>query len=156
MQQPSPIYGAPVAQYAGFLPRFGAYLIDGLIISVVDFILFAIVGVMIGLMSRSNSAGAVAGILIVLVYGAIICITLGYFSYFESSEKQATFGKQAIGLKVITVDGNRLTFMHALGRTLAKIFGMMLCYAGPLAVLFTEKKQGLHDMVANTLVVTTK
>ena len=42
---------------------------------------------------------------------------------------------------------------RALGRNLAKILsGLILCI-GFLMVAFTGKKQGLHDMIAGTLVV---
>ncbi len=71
----------------------------------------------------------------------------------ESSEKQATLGKMAVGIKVIDMHGKRISFLHATGRNFAKIISVAICMIGYLMIIFTEKKQGLHDMIAGTLVV---
>ena len=41
--------------------------------------------------------------------GIFFFIALAYYSYFESSDSQATFGKQVMHLKVFDENGNRLT-----------------------------------------------
>lgn len=82
-----------------------------------------------------------------------IAITWGYFAYFESSEKQATFGKQAMNIKVVSDAGQRLTFMNALGRVAAKVISSAICCIGYLMILFRSDEKGLHDMLANTYVV---
>jgi uncharacterized RDD family membrane protein YckC len=46
-------------------------------------------------------------------------ITL-YFALLESSAQQATWGKRKMGLRVVGSDDARLSFAHALGRTLLK------------------------------------
>jgi uncharacterized RDD family membrane protein YckC len=76
-----------------------------------------------------------------------------YFAYFESSEKQATFGKQAMNIKVVTNSGQRLTFPNALGRVVSKILSSLLCCIGYLMILFRADEKGLHDLLANTYVV---
>ena len=76
-----------------------------------------------------------------------------YFAYFESSEKQATFGKQAMNIKVVSDSGHRLTFLNALGRVVAKILSSLLCCIGYLLILFRADDKGLHDLLANTYVV---
>jgi uncharacterized RDD family membrane protein YckC len=79
--------------------------------------------------------------------GLLLAILLfwAYFAYFESSEKQATLGKQALGLMVIDLNGNRLDFTKATIRYFSKlIFGGILLI-GYILIGFTEKKQGLHD-----------
>ena len=52
-----------------------------------------------------------------------------------------------------TVDGQRITFMRATGRHFAKILSGLLLLIGYLMVLWTARKQGLHDMMAKCLVV---
>jgi uncharacterized RDD family membrane protein YckC len=159
MQQPSPIYGAPPVPYATFLERVGALLLDNLILLVGDMIIlgiFAILGGIITAASRNNAGAGAAVFLGLIGYVLVIVFTLGYFAYFNSSERQATPGMRIVGIKVTTVNGDRLSLGHALVRHLALILGMSLCYAGPLVMLFTEKKQALHDLMCGTLVVSAK
>jgi uncharacterized RDD family membrane protein YckC len=118
----------------------GAALIDGLIV-----ILLALpVGLVLGL------AGAGEGYL-----GNIAGIVVGwlYFALMESSEKQATLGKQALGIQVTGLDGERITFGRATGRHFAKWLSSITLGIGYIMAAFTERKQCLHDMVANCLVV---
>ena len=123
------------ADYAGFWKRFAAALVDGVIISVIDSILFRLLG----------GAGSGIGLL----------VFLGYFTYFESSERQATPGKMLLGIKVIDLEGNRLTPGRALGRNAAKILSAIIFFIGYIMAAFTARNQALHDLIANTLVIKT-
>jgi len=70
----------------------------------------------------------------------------------ESSSYQATLGKMIFGMKVTDLNGNRISFERATGRHFAKwLSGLVLCI-GYIMVGFTERKQGLHDLLAGTLV----
>ena len=75
-----------------------------------------------------------------------------YFALLESSERQATFGKMALGLKVTDLNGNRISFGQAVGRNLAKYISLVTLLIGYIMAGFTERKQALHDMIASTLV----
>ncbi|QAU24156.1 RDD family protein [Dyella sp. M7H15-1] len=76
-----------------------------------------------------------------------------YFAICESSSWQATVGKLALGMRVTDLNGARISLGRALGRYGGKfISGLLLCM-GFLMVAFTQRKQGLHDMFANTLVL---
>jgi uncharacterized RDD family membrane protein YckC len=70
----------------------------------------------------------------------------------ESSSYQGTLGKMIFGLKVTDLYGNRISFERATGRNFAKILSAMILGIGYLMVAFTERKQGLHDLLAGTLV----
>jgi uncharacterized RDD family membrane protein YckC len=70
-----------------------------------------------------------------------------------SSDRQATVGKIAVGLKVTDLYGQRISFARATGRHFAKILSAMVLFIGYIMVAFTERKQGLHDILAGTLVV---
>jgi uncharacterized RDD family membrane protein YckC len=74
----------------------------------------------------------------------------------ESSSWQAMLGKRALGIIVTDENGNRLTFGRATGRYWAKFLSYFILMIGFLMAAFTPKKQALHDMVANTLVVVGK
>ena len=71
----------------------------------------------------------------------------------ESSSRQATLGKMALGLKVSDLKGNRISFARASGRHFAKIVSGMILLIGYIMAGFTNRKQALHDMIAETLVL---
>ena len=71
----------------------------------------------------------------------------------ESSARGATLGKMAMGLRVVTNDGQRLSFMNATGRYFAKFISAILLLVGFIMIGFTDRKRGLHDMMASTLVI---
>jgi uncharacterized RDD family membrane protein YckC len=76
-----------------------------------------------------------------------------YFAGMESSPLRATIGKLAVGLYVTDMQGRRISFSKATGRFFGKLLsGAILCI-GFMMAGWTEKKQGLHDMMADTLVL---
>jgi len=151
---------------AGFLLRFVAYIIDYIIIWVVQaFVAIPILG-MAGItfarnmenMSSMNEGevfGMIAGMMAAAAATAVLTTVLVvlYFTLMESSNYQATVGKLALGLIVTDENGQKLDVVKALIRNLSKIISSMILMIGYLMVGFTEKKQGLHDIIAKTLVV---
>jgi len=133
--------------YAGFRKRFSAAIIDGFILAAAGFIIGGLAGFIYGY-SRGTQEGAGA-------LGNIVGITLGwlYFALMESSSKQGTLGKMALGIKVTDLSGNAISFGRATVRHFGKILSTIILLAGYLMVAFTAKKQGLHDMIAGCLVV---
>jgi uncharacterized RDD family membrane protein YckC len=127
-------------EYAGFWRRVAAALIDGLLVGIVAWIVTGIIS------SISDGAGAAADILVFIA-------AYGYYAGMESSSYQATIGKIALGVQVTDLSGNRVSFGRALGRNLAEILSALILGIGYIMVAFTAKKQGLHDMIAGTLVV---
>jgi uncharacterized RDD family membrane protein YckC len=79
--------------------------------------------------------------------------SLLYFAAFESSSWQATPGEYWIGLAVFDQNGHRLSFLHALGRTLCKCFSFAPPGLGFLMIPWTARKQALHDMMTGCLVM---
>jgi uncharacterized RDD family membrane protein YckC len=126
--------------YAGFWRRVAAALIDGILVAVVSWIVTAIFS------AFSDGAGVAAQIITLIA-------AYGYYAGMESSSYQATVGKIALGIQVTDLNGNRISFGRALGRNLAEILSALILLIGYIMVAFTEKKQGLHDMIAGTLVV---
>jgi uncharacterized RDD family membrane protein YckC len=55
-------------------------------------------------------------------------------------------------LTILTADGFELPLSRALLRYVAIIVSGA-AIVGPLLVAFTERRQGLHDLIANTVVV---
>ncbi len=152
--------------YAGFWLRFAAHLIDGLILGVAVFALVIPLLFLMGLgatiervshhAEEAPSPAAIAGILsLVFTFIAVgVLLQWLYFAYLESGEKQATWGKQALGLYVTDGAANRVSFGRASGRFFAKIIsGLIPLGIGYIMAGFTEKKQALHDMIAGCLVL---
>jgi uncharacterized RDD family membrane protein YckC len=120
-------------QYAGFWIRLVARIIDSLI---------------------GFAAGLIIGIVTAGIgYVLAIVIDWLYCALMESSSHQATLGKMALGLKVTDLNGNRISFGRATARDFSKILSGLVFSIGFLMIAVTAKKQGLHDMIAGTLVV---
>ncbi|MEQ8237705.1 MAG: RDD family protein [Cyclobacteriaceae bacterium] len=156
-------------EYAGFWLRFVAYIVDYIIIQIIQsFVVLPVLGVF-GLsfgaasgfdfdlddMSDGEMFAVIAAFVSAL--SAIILIALIiqvlYYAFMESSNNQATLGKMVLGLIVTDMAGDKLTFSKALLRQLAKILSGMLFMIGFIIAGFTEQKQALHDMIAGALVI---
>jgi len=123
---------AAVSPYAGFWMRVGAYILDFLILSIpFTMLVFA---------------------LFIFAWPLLIVGVWLYFALQESSVHQATLGKRALNIYVTDMYGRRITFGQATGRYFGKILSGILCI-GYIMVAFTERKQGLHDLLAGTLVL---
>ena len=154
------------ATYASFGARFVALIIDYIIIGCVQFLVIAPIMAFLGfgIASQVDSSGTLTEEQAIGMAGAIMgamtsvilivyAISILYFSIMESSKSQASVGKLALGIKVTDVNGDRISFGKAVLRSVGKIVSGMILYIGYIMAAFTEKKQGLHDMIANTLVV---
>ena len=76
-----------------------------------------------------------------------------YFTLLESSLKQATLGKLALGIIVTDLNIKRISFGIANGRYWGKIVSAIILLIGFIMAGLTKKKQALHDIMAGTLVV---
>jgi len=142
--------------YAGFWKRFGAVIIDSILLSIVSGVCIGIlIGVLGGAMIFSGGEGILSyGIVMgVAIYALGFIINWLYFTLMESSTKQATLGKMALGIVVVDDQGNRISFARANGRYWSKILSAMFLCIGYIMAGFTAKKQALHDLIASTLVV---
>jgi uncharacterized RDD family membrane protein YckC len=155
-------------KYAGFWLRFLAYIIDQFVISIAGFIIA--VPIIIGIIAFGvNLKGInepsdffshdgllmVSGIIGMVVLAVVISVVMKwlYYALMESSKFGGTLGKMALSLKVVDLDGNRITFGRATGRYFSRILTNMTLLIGYIIAGFTEKKQALHDLISNCLVV---
>ena len=83
-------------------------------------------------------------------------VLLIYLILMESSRRQATVGKQVMGLMVADESGKRLSWRRALGRNAAKVLSAITLFMGFMMVGWTQRKQGLHDKIARTTVIRNK
>ena len=149
-QPPLSSDGEVTPTYAGFWLRVVASLIDSLVTGVGAFVIGLVMGVFLlflfpDLLANSDSDA---------IFGLVGFLGgLAYFGIMESSSKQATLGKMALGLKVTDLDGQRIGLVKAINRNLGKIISYVLLGIGFFMAGFTRKKQGLHDKMVATLVV---
>ena len=141
-------------RYAGFWRRFGAVIIDSIFLAAVFFSIEAIASLIVGAPLGSfrflNSDWMILDRALEVV---IALVTFLYFTVFESSRKQATLGKSVFNLKVTDCWGNRIKFMRAVVRYIGHYISAIILLIGYLMVIWTKKKQGLHDKMAGTLVI---
>jgi uncharacterized RDD family membrane protein YckC len=135
--------------YGGAVTRATAFAID---IAIMQGILF-VVGVIIGLIVKAFSnftlsldTGTVA------LAGATWLITFAiYFVSFWSLTGQ-TPGMRALGVKVTTLDGEILRPKRGLRRVFGMIVAAIPLFAGYFLILVQDKRRGLHDLIAGTVV----
>lgn len=137
--------------YAGFWLRVVAYIIDAIILGIVGFVIGMVFGV--GAVSTGTDISDPTGGGSMLLNLISIVIGVAYFAAMESSSWQATVGKKALGLVVTDLNGQRISVGKAILRYIGKIISALILLIGFIMVAFTERKQGLHDMIAGTLVV---
>lgn len=140
--------------YAGFWLRFVAFIIDAILLAVVTWPLSLFFGFGFHHMPFGRPH-----VIFPLFFGGMfigpIRFVVGwlYWAGMESSSYQATLGKMAVGVKVTDSVGNRISFARATGRYFAKILSWMTLAIGFAMAGFTQRKQALQDILADTLVV---
>ncbi|WP_042349116.1 RDD family protein [Bacillus massiliigorillae] len=142
--------------YASFGRRLAAYLIDGMILSAIISTLAALgilslIGVNLDLSQLQDPSYSLANNKGYL-FATFIVGTL-YYTLLQSSKWQATIGKKLLGVKVVTLEGDRISFFRAIIRHLVMFSISSLFYFGFIMALFTKRKQTLHDLLAKTLVI---
>lgn len=141
----SPSYATPAAvgtgERAGFWPRVGAILIDGIVVSIAQILIGGIVGLV---------AGEVVGGLLGVV------AAIAYFVVLHAAPRQATLGKQLLGLRLMRDDGRPVGHGLALGRYFATMLSGLPFGIGFLLPLFRDDRKTLHDMVCGTHVIKTR
>ena len=151
---PAVVPGPP---YGGFWIRVLANLLDGVILSAVITPIFLIflLPMIIKAANQANADQAPPPELFIAIFAMIPLIWIGswlYESLLTSSSWQGTIGKRILRLKVTDQAGNRVSFGRATGRFFGKILSGMIMNVGYIMVAFTERKQGLHDIIAGTVV----
>jgi uncharacterized RDD family membrane protein YckC len=139
-----------ISEYAGFWRRLVAVIIDGLILGIAGRLIFGRLAVPFLFFPKIKPLLVTNFSLSYIILGWI------YYALMESSVKQATLGKMALGIAVTDLEGKRISFARATGRHFSKIISGVILYIGFIMAAFTEKKQALHDIIADCLVIKKK
>jgi uncharacterized RDD family membrane protein YckC len=135
-----------IQYYGSFDQRLTASALDLFFVST-----FCAVVMFVGVMIINSQL-----VRILMTVGLMIIIplvNLVYHIIMESSARQGTYGKHLLQIRVCDMEGNRLSPSHAAGRNLAKIFSVLTLFIGYFYIFFNKKQQGLHDIIAGSLVI---
>lgn len=124
------------------IKRIAAHFIDSIILYIIFIILIELMG---------------EGMLIISIgdfldYHLSIVMVLFYYIVSESTT-QATLGKHVMKLKICMADGQEINVGTAILRNLGKIVSVLILMIGFMMIFWDKKRQGLHDKIANTLVI---
>jgi uncharacterized RDD family membrane protein YckC len=133
--------------YAGFWPRLAAFLVDTVLLALAGAALGALLGVVMSLSGVPQEW--------IELYANLLGTLLGllYYILMESSRRQGTVGKILLGIKVVDYAGGRISVARATARYFARIPSALLLMMGYLMMLWTRRRQTLHDLLCATLVV---
>lgn len=138
-------------EYASIGLRFGAVLLDGILLWIVSFGTSAIG--MVFAASTIQTSPEMALMVQMILTGVQLLIGLLYETLMIG-KYGATLGKMACKIKVVTADGGRVTYLRSLGRYFSKFLSSLICLIGYIMALFDkEEKRTLHDRICNTRVV---
>jgi uncharacterized RDD family membrane protein YckC/Tfp pilus assembly major pilin PilA len=147
-RRPSPALTGEAATQrhpASFLRRWAALFLDGLIIGIPLQIVILVIAIASGLdMARTDIEGA--------VYLVVLAAWGSYFILMEGT-RGATLGKQILEVTVVDTRGAPIGIGRALARHVTALLNYVTLYLGYLIAALTPRRQGLHDMLAGTMVV---
>lgn len=146
------------SKYAGFWIRVVAGILDSIVLFIAFILLLSIHAGLVFLFNphRFFNHHTVDNMVLAFLMLYVFATTIAYYLYFallESSPWQATIGMKACGLKITDINFKRISFWRALGRELCAILSGFILYIGFFMIAFTKRKQGLHDLIADTYVV---
>jgi uncharacterized RDD family membrane protein YckC len=134
------------AEKAGFLIRFVASVIDGIIFNI---LFVAMNQIFIG---KSAVASPVKALAFVLLYQMMISFLIYCLPLYYNGQ---TLGKKLLKIKVIPVDGQKMLSMNQILKRewLGKFLSLIVFMIGFIWAKFDKKSQAWHDKIAKTYVV---
>ena len=143
----TPVVAAPA--YQGLVTRTIAFAIDAAIIDLIALL----VGVGVGLGLSILNVGDDTKVVLLAIGGvAFVIWSIAYFVTFWSTTGQ-TPGNRLMQIRVAQSDGSALKPRRALVRFGALLLAALPLLAGFLPILVDNRRRGLHDMLAGTVVV---
>jgi len=146
----APVARAGDRRFAGFWIRVGAWLVDSVILGIVSVALTFAVGIAVGAL---GSQAPWLQIYLVPITAAVGFLLPAFYILIGWARYGKTLGKKVCGLRIVRENGAPLGFGGALIRMLGYMLSSLIFGIGFLMVAFTDRKRGLHDMVAGTVVV---
>jgi uncharacterized RDD family membrane protein YckC len=145
--------------YGGFWIRFGAKILDGIILSVasVSINFFLIRKIFLGSLRIGQTRFPAGALLEYNVVSTLINLGIGLtYAIFFISRYSATPGKMAVGLKLVRSDGSQLSTGRIIGRHFSEVLSYLTLLIGYIMAAFDEEKRALHDRICDTRVIRAK
>jgi len=139
---------AGAMEYAGFWIRVGAKIIDGIILWVVNMV----ITLAYGFLATTVSSPSFAVISSFILFFLQIAIQAAYTTWFLG-RYGATLGKMACKIRVVTSEGDSITYLRAFGRNFAEMLSAIILGIGYIMVAFDSEKRALHDRICDTRVI---
>ena len=142
-----------MVEKGGFLRRLAAYLIDGVILYIVNVILIVIGIFAMGIDPSELEAGGIEQMRLLLplyIFGVVI--NIAYYTFFHGNTGQ-TPGKMICRLRVVQTNGEPLGYGRAFLRWIGYIVSWCVVALGFLWVIFDGQKQAWHDKIAGSYVL---
>lgn len=137
-------------QYAGLITRILAFSIDAAIVVAVASLTGVVAGLVLSVLHASDTAVTGAAVLGGFLY---VVWSASYFMTFWATTGQ-TPGSRLMGVRVVATEGDgRLRPRRALLRFAALLLAAVPFCAGFLLILVDDRRRGLHDVLAGTLVL---
>jgi uncharacterized RDD family membrane protein YckC len=147
---PAVVAGPPREALVGFWRRLVAAFLDWLLVGV----LAAAVGELFGVQVPSPSAAGDANFQ--PAPGPFILVALVYFTYFHATSAGQSIGNKILGIRVLdATTGRSLPYVRAFVRALVSNLSAIALFLGYLWMLWEPRKRTWHDIVADSLVVST-
>jgi pSer/pThr/pTyr-binding forkhead associated (FHA) protein/uncharacterized RDD family membrane protein YckC len=148
---------------AGFWLRFAAYILDAIFLNIISFVFVTlpialIMYLVMGIDMRTLDLNVVIQsrqyiILYSINLGLLTVISIIYFLY-GWARKGTTWGKYILGLKIYTIKGKTpIGWGRAILRVIGYFISSFILWIGFIMIGFTDRKRGLHDMIAGTYVL---
>ena len=133
-------HDGPSGPRAGFWRRFGAYLIDAILLGIPYGILIAIAPDAVG-----------------VIYVLWLILQIAYYVVLEGGPKGQTVGKMALGIRVYDLkQGGPIGYGRGFIRWIGRIPSGLLLLLGYFWMLWDKENQTWHDKFAGSVVVPTE
>ncbi len=136
----------PEFNYASFQIRVAAQLIDGIIFSCLFYIPLYLLGLLVPSIEGHDIMNFMKD------FGALIASII-YEILMNASRWQGSLGKIILGIKITNLEGERITISQSCYRYFGMILAAIPLGYGLLRMIWSEQSQGLHDYIADTLVL---
>ena len=140
-----------VTVYAGLVTRTLAFAIDAAVINLVAIVVAVVAALVFSVLPVSDDLRQLLAVAGGVLFGAWI---VAYFAFFWTSTGE-TPGNRAMRIRVMRTDARPLRPRHALVRMVGIVVSLPLL-VGFVPILFERRRRGLPDMLAGTVVVTTR
>jgi len=145
----APTDSAPPRRYVGLVTRALAFGLDAALINAIAILVAALVSLTFSVISVPHEVTVVVAAL----GGAVYLIwTVGYFTTFWATTGQ-TPGNRVLRIRVVPASGTRLPPRRALVRFIGLTLAIIPLFAGLLPILVDDRRRGLQDMLARTVVI---